>query len=103
MRWRTMLENPTVIAALVAGITTLGVATAGVVQASVTAYFQRHSEKDRLASETRRVVLLETNKRNTTVEESIKFFIDSGLIEDEDCRLRKAILQSQDCVPVSKR
>jgi hypothetical protein len=98
MSWQAKLQNPTVIAAVVAGITTLAVTIAGVISSSISAYYQGESEKTRAEMETRRDLIIEANKTNLNVEDRLRFFIASGLLNDDDCKLRKAILKMVDCV-----
>jgi hypothetical protein len=87
MTWQSKLQNPTVIAAIVAGITTLAVTLAGVITSTISAYYQAESEKERQQMETRRTVIVQSISTAGTVEDKLRLYIASGLLDDDDCKL----------------
>jgi hypothetical protein len=103
MSWQAKLQNPTVIAAMVAGITTFAVTLAGVISSTISAYYQGESAKSLAELDTKRLLIIEANRTNPNVEDRLRFFIASGLLHDDDCKLRTAILKMVDCVPTGSK
>lgn len=73
MPLRQRLENPTVIAAVVAGLTTLLVTGETIVSSMINAYYQRISDGERMRLENRRAVLLEAAKQYKRPDETVRF------------------------------
>ena len=105
--WKERFENPTVIAASVASLTTLCItlvtALSAVITANInaqsavaTAKISAQSEIDRAASQQKLTYL--ANAFDPDVK--LRAFIAAGVFQDDDCKIRKAVLRySPDCQP----
>jgi len=97
--FKKSLESPTVLAALVVGVTTVSVALSGTIAAGISAYFQRQTDREKAQIETKRLLLGAAVGNMGTIPERLKLFIDAGLIDDRDCKLHRIYLKDEACVP----
>jgi hypothetical protein len=99
--WKRRFENPTVIAASVASLTTLCITAVTAGSALWTAHIQSSAATENSIRETRRTLLIEAFKP-VSPGTKLLAFIKSGVLTDDDCKLRIAILNySSDCKPSS--
>jgi hypothetical protein len=109
--WKERFENPTVIAASVASLTTLCItlvtALSAVITANInaqsavaTAKISAQSEIDRAASQQKLTYLANAFGAITDPDVKLRAFIAAGVFQDDDCKILKAVLRySPDCQP----
>jgi hypothetical protein len=99
MSWVKRFENPAVIAASVASLTTLSIALVTAGSAIWTAHIQSQADIDKSIRETKRQLLVSAFAEGS-IAEKLNAFIEGGILSDSDCKLRKTLLHySDDCKP----
>jgi hypothetical protein len=96
--WKRRFESPVVLAASVASLTTLCITLVTAGSALWTAHIQSMTDIEKSRRETKRVLLIEAF-RAYPPEKQLLSYIESGVLEDNDCKLHTAILHSPDCKP----
>lgn len=106
--WKKRVENPVVLAAVVASLTTLfiGLITAGL--ATLTAYFQSNAEiekarlQDQSAQRQAKNSLIVSAFAGQSSADRLVAYIASGVIDNSDCKLRKVLLHyNESCRPTA--
>ena len=96
--WKQRFESPVVLAAAVASLTTLCITLVTAGSALWTAHIQSVTDIEKSKRDTRRILLIEAFKQYLP-EKQLLSYIESGVLEDNDCKLRTAILHVPDCKP----
>jgi hypothetical protein len=100
MSWQTRFDNPTVLAASVASLTTLLITFVTAISGLITASIQASTDRSRDAMENKRELLAQAFQGTGGMEGKLQFFINSGALPDDDCKLRIAILHyTANCTP----
>jgi hypothetical protein len=99
MSWKKRFENPAVMAASVASLTTLCITLVTAGSAIWTAHIQSQTEIDKSIRETKRALII-TAFAQGSIFQKLNAYIEAGILSDDDCKLRKTLLNySADCKP----
>jgi hypothetical protein len=99
MSWKKRFENPAVMAASVASLTTLCITLVTAGSAIWTAHIQSQADIDKSIRETKRALLISAFAGSPTALR-LNAYIEGGILSDDDCKLRKTLLNfSADCKP----
>lgn len=101
MSWGKGFENPAVLAASVASLTTLCITLVTAGSAVWSAHIQTAAAKEKIALDTKRELLVEAF-RAMPPGQKVLAFIQSGALNDDDCKIRTAMatlnfVSSPDC------
>jgi hypothetical protein len=98
--WKHRFENPTVLAASVAALTTLCITLVTALSGVLTAKIHADVERETAITGGKRAYLLGAVAAEPDPKRRLQYFIDSGALPDDDCKLRIAVLNySADCKP----
>ncbi len=81
-RTKALLGRPTVLAAVIAAGASIGVALAGVVIGSISAYYQRQSDSDKLR--TTLIINISSQGEAGRRADVARALIESGVLPDQD-------------------
>jgi hypothetical protein len=95
-------ENPAVLAATIASLTTLCITLVTAASALLTAHIQSQADIEKSVRENKRLLVVNAFQ-SSTYDVKLISFIDAGVLPDDDCKLRRALLHySADCRPPEK-
>jgi hypothetical protein len=98
--WKHRFENPTVLAASVAALTTLCITLVTAVSGVLTAKIHADVERETAIAGEKRAYFVSAMAVEPDPKRRLQYFIDSGALPDGDCKLRIAVLNySADCNP----
>ena len=97
--WKTKFENPVVLSAAVASVTTLCIALVTACSGLLTASIQSRAETER-AIRAERTALATSILDQIPRDSRLKAFIDLGMLPDDDCKMRQVLLSyTKECEP----
>lgn len=93
----SLIERPTVLAAVIAAAASLGVAMAGAIGGGISSYFQSQSDLARLKT----TILLELVKKNDAdAKKTAGVLIQSGVLPDADGAICMAFVGAGEGCPI---